>query len=118
MWARAFCDAAVMPAAQLASKGFPLDSGLAHSLNREVEQAMKPYAASVAAYAKSGGGQWQPGDTILLADLGRTLTAIATTGADAFYTGWIADSIAADMPRNGRLITNADLAAYPAREHQ
>ena len=106
----------VMPAAQLASKGFPLDSGLAHSLNREVEQAMKPYAASVAAYAKSGGGQWQPGDTILLADLGRTLTAIATTGADAFYTGWIADSIAADMQRNGGLITKADLAAYRARE--
>ncbi|PYP66148.1 MAG: gamma-glutamyltransferase [Gemmatimonadetes bacterium] len=106
----------VMPAAQLASKGFPLDSGLAQSLNREVEQAMKPYAASVAAYAKSGGGQWQPGDTILLADLGRTLTAIATTGADAFYTGWIADSVAADMQRNGGLITKADLAAYRARE--
>ena len=106
----------VMPAARLASNGFPLDSGLARSLTREVEQAMKQYPASVAAYAKAGGGQWQAGDTIVLADLGRTLTAIATNGADAFYTGWIADSIAADMQRNGGLITKQDLAAYRARE--
>src|SRR5436305_8044236 len=106
----------VLPAAQLASSGFPLDSGLARSLNREVEQAMKPYAASVTVYGKPGGGLWQSGDTIVLADLGRTLTAIATKGADVFYTGWIADSIAADMQRNGGLITKQDLAAYRAKE--
>jgi gamma-glutamyltranspeptidase/glutathione hydrolase len=48
----------VMPAAQLATNGFPLDSELARSLNREVAQAMKPYPASVAAYGKST-GSWQ-----------------------------------------------------------
>jgi len=106
----------VLPAAQLASKGFALDSGLAHSLSHEVEQAMKPYAASVAAYGKAAGGPWQAGDTLVLADLGRTLNAIATQGADVFYTGWIADSIAADMRRNGGLISKQDLAAYRARE--
>ena len=106
----------VLPAAQLASKGFALDSGLAHSLTREIAQAMKPYPASVAAYGKRDGAAWQPGDTIVLSDLGRTLTAIATRGADVFYTGWIADSIAADMQRNGGLITKKDLAAYRARE--
>jgi gamma-glutamyltranspeptidase/glutathione hydrolase len=106
----------VMPAARLASSGFALDSGLARSLTREVEQAMKPYPASTAAYSKARGGQWQAGDTIVLADLGRTLAAIATRGADAFYTGWIADSIAADMQRNGGLITKKDLARYRARE--
>jgi gamma-glutamyltranspeptidase / glutathione hydrolase len=106
----------VMPAAHLAANGFALDSGLAHSLTREVAQAMKPYPASVAAYAKAGGAQWQAGDTIVLTDLGRTLTAIATGGADTFYKGWIADSIAADMQRNGGLITKKDLAAYRAKE--
>ncbi|HKW09859.1 MAG TPA: gamma-glutamyltransferase [Gemmatimonadaceae bacterium] len=108
----------VMPAARLASRGFALDSGLARSLTHEVAQAMKPYPASVAAYGKRGasGAQWEPGDTIVLRDLGRTLTAIATRGADVFYTGWIADSIAADMRRNGGLITKQDLAAYRARE--
>jgi len=105
----------VMPAAQLATKGFPLDSELARGLNREVAQAMKPYPASVAAYGKST-GSWQAGDTIVLTDLGRTLTAIATRGPEAFYKGWIADSIAAEMQRNGGLITKKDLAAYQAKE--
>ena len=106
----------VLPAAHLAANGFVLDSALARSLAREVTQAMKPYAASVAAYGKRDGGAWQPGDTLVLPDLGRTLTAIATRGADVFYTGWIADSIAADMQRNGGLITKKDLAAYRAQE--
>ena len=105
----------VMPAAQLAGKGFPLDSELARSLNREVAQSMKPYPASVAAYAKNGGA-WQAGDTIVLTDLARTLSAIATRGPDVFYTGWVADSVAADMQRNGGLITKKDLAAYQAKE--
>jgi gamma-glutamyltranspeptidase/glutathione hydrolase len=106
----------VMPAAQLATNGFALDSALALSLTREAGQAMKPYPASVAAYGKADRSEWHAGDTIRLADLGRTLTAIATRGPDAFYTGWIADSIAADMQRNGGLITNKDLAAYRAKE--
>ena len=106
----------VLPAAELASRGFVLDSGLARSLAREVTQAMKPYAASVAAYGKRDGSAWQPGDTLVLSDLGRTLDAIATRGADVFYTGWIADSIAADMQRNGGLISRKDLAAYRAKE--
>jgi len=106
----------VMPAAELASHGFALDSGLAHSITREVSRGMKPYPASVAAYGKANGGEWQPGDTIVLADLGRTLTAIAKEGPDVFYRGWIADSIAAEMQRNNGLISKKDLAAYRARE--
>ena len=106
----------VLPAAQLASRGFVLDSSLARSLAREVAQAMQPYAASIAAYGKRDGSSWQAGDTLVLADLGRTLAAIATRGADVFYTGWIADSIAADMQRNGGLISKKDLAAYRPRE--
>ena len=105
----------VMPAATLAEKGFPLSDALARSLNREVSGSMARYPASVAAYGKPGGGQWAAGDTIILADLGRTLRAIATKGANAFYTGWIADSIAAAMAANGGLITKKDLAAYQAK---
>ncbi|MGE3345513.1 MAG: gamma-glutamyltransferase family protein, partial [Vicinamibacterales bacterium] len=43
---------------------------------------------------------------------------IATDGADAFYTGWIADTIDKAMAANGGLITKADLAAYEAKERQ
>ena len=97
----------VMPAVELAEKGFALSDALARSLNREVSGAMAKYPASVAAYGKPGGGQWKAGDTLVLRDLGRTLRAIATKGPDAFYTGWIADSIAATMAQNGGLITQA-----------
>jgi gamma-glutamyltranspeptidase/glutathione hydrolase len=105
----------VMPAVTLAEKGFPLSEALARSLNREVSGSMARYPASVAAYGKPGGGQWAAGDTIVLADLGRTLRAIATKGADVFYTGWIADSIAASMQANGGLISKKDLVAYQAK---
>lgn len=105
----------VMPAADLA-RGFPLSASLARSLSREVARNMQPYVASVAAYGKPGGGEWMAGDTIRLHDLARTLEAIAHDGADAFYRGWIADSIVADMARNGGLISRDDLAAYVAKE--
>jgi gamma-glutamyltranspeptidase/glutathione hydrolase len=106
----------VRPAARLASGGFPLSRALASSLNSAVAKFMAPFPSSVAAYGKRGGGTWAEGDTIRLADLGRTLDAIASEGPDAFYTGWIADSLAAQMKANGGLITKADLAAYQASE--
>jgi gamma-glutamyltranspeptidase/glutathione hydrolase len=106
----------VRPAARLASRGFPLSKDLASDLNSTLAESMAPFPSSVAAYGKPGGGRWAKGDTIRLVDLGRTLEAIASGGPDAFYTGWIADSIASQMKANGGLITKADLAAYEAKE--
>jgi len=106
----------VRPAARLASQGFPLSKDLASSLNSAVAKLMAPFPSSVAAYGKPGGRKWSAGDTIRLADLGRTLEAIAASGPDAFYTGWIADSIAAQMKANRGLITKADLGSYEAKE--
>jgi gamma-glutamyltranspeptidase/glutathione hydrolase len=87
----------VRPAARLASGGFPLSRALAGSINSAVSRLMAPFPSSVAAYGKPGGGSWAEGDTIRLPDLGRTLEAIAAGGPNAFYTGWIADSLAAQM---------------------
>lgn len=108
----------VMPAADLARNGFRVSQSLAAGLNREVAGPMKPFPGSVAAYGKPGGGQWQAGDTIVLGDLARTLTEIATGGPDAFYTGRVAGLIEKEMAANGGLITKADLAAYQAKERQ
>jgi gamma-glutamyltranspeptidase/glutathione hydrolase len=105
----------VMPAVALAEQGFDVSAALARALNGQISGAMSRYPASVAAYGKPGGGEWAAGDRLVLGDLARTLRAIATGGADAFYTGWIADRIAEDMKANGGLITKADLAAYRAR---
>ncbi len=105
----------VMPAVKLAEEGFTMSASLAAGLNRQLAGVMGRYPASVAAYGKPGGGQWAAGDTIVLRDLGRTLRAIAESGADVFYKGWIADRIAEDMAANGGLITREDLAAYRAK---
>ncbi|NQW04704.1 MAG: gamma-glutamyltransferase [Acidobacteria bacterium] len=106
----------VMPAANLARKGFTVSDSLARGLNSQVAGSMKEFKGSVAAYGKPDGTPWKAGDRIVLGDLAKTLTAIATDGPDAFYTGWIADLIDKDMAANGGLITKADLAAYQAKE--
>jgi gamma-glutamyltranspeptidase/glutathione hydrolase len=105
----------VAPAISLA-RGFPMSAGLARGLNREVQGPMAPFPASVAAFGKPGGGEWTEGDRLVQGDLAKTLRAIADGGADAFYKGWIADRIAADMRANGGIITRADLASYKVRE--
>lgn len=104
----------VMPAAMLATNGFVVTDTFARGLNRFVDSLK--YPATRAAYGKPGGGEWKGGDTLKLTDLGRTLRAIAEQGPDAFYKGWIADSLAADMARHEGLISKADLAAYDAKE--
>jgi gamma-glutamyltranspeptidase/glutathione hydrolase len=112
----------VQPAVKLAYDGFVMSASLASSLNSEVRGRdgsggpMAPFPASMAAYGKPGGGAWAAGDRIVQTDLGKSLSAIANDGPDAFYSGWIADRIAEDMARNGGLISKADLAAYQAKE--
>ena len=106
----------VDPAAALARDGFVMHANLARELNAQLGGAMGRFPASVAAYGKPGGGNWQAGDRIILGDLAKTLQAIADDGPDAFYRGWIADAIEKDMAANGGLITKADLAAYQAKE--
>jgi gamma-glutamyltranspeptidase/glutathione hydrolase len=108
----------VSPAADLAKNGFVLSGDLARSINREVQRGMRPYPQSVKAYGKPNGEDWAAGDTMRLPDLARALRSIANQGQAAFYTGWIADSIAATMKRGGGLITKRDLAAYAAKERR
>ncbi|MEO7962944.1 MAG: gamma-glutamyltransferase [Gemmatimonadaceae bacterium] len=109
--------AIVMPAAELAKRGFPLSKALAEELNTELTTGnLRYFPSSVRAYGKKGGGKWIAGDTLRLGDLARALAAIAEKGPNVFYAGWIADSLAAQMKAHGGLITRADLAAYQSRE--
>jgi len=106
----------VDPAAALARDGFVMHPALARSLNAQLAGEMGRFPSSVEAYGKPGGGEWKAGDRLVLADLGRTLQAIADGGPDAFYKGRIAGQFAADMKANGGLITTEDLATYEAKE--
>lgn len=106
----------VAPAAELAQRGFVLSDALAAELNVVVERIFAPFPSSMATYAKADRTPWKGGDTLVLPELGRALRAIADNGATVFYSGWIADSIAAQMRANRGLITKVDLARYAAVE--
>lgn len=63
-------------------------------------------------YFHPSGALYRPGQRVRNPDLARTLRRIADKGADVFYTGEIAEEIAADMARHGGLITYEDLRGY------
>ena len=52
------------------------------------------------------------GDVVANPDLATTLRIIGAEGADAFYTGHIAERIVADMEANGGVLGADDLASY------
>jgi gamma-glutamyltranspeptidase / glutathione hydrolase len=104
----------VAPAVEFAEKGFVLDDYMAGSLNYLVSSSAE-FAETVRAFGKNGKADWRAGDRFLQPDLAKTLKCIQLDGPDAFYTGPIADLIAAEMKSGGGLITKPDLAAYRAR---
>ncbi|MCU0647560.1 MAG: gamma-glutamyltransferase [Gemmatimonadaceae bacterium] len=99
------------PAIRLARDGFVVDSALAQSIAGTRCNFLKTGGEAVFC---PGGTPMAAGARLVQADLGRTLQAIADMGPDAFYRGWIADSLVAEMARGGGIITKADLAAYRA----
>ncbi len=102
---------AVAPAARLAEDGFRVTPRLARGVASEREAfARFPYALSL--YSRPDGSPLRPGDRLRQPDLARTLRSIARDGPDAFYEGWIADAIVAEMERGGGLIARDDLARY------
>jgi gamma-glutamyltranspeptidase/glutathione hydrolase len=56
------------------------------------------------------------GDVLKLAALGNTLRRLAADGFESFYTGKLADSIAADLAKVGSPLTAADLQHHAASE--
>ncbi len=63
-------------------------------------------------YFRGDGTIKQVGDRLHNPDMAATLRRIAKVGAEDFYTGEIAERIAADMDANGGLLSARDLAEY------
>ncbi|NBN80319.1 gamma-glutamyltransferase [Microvirga tunisiensis] len=92
-----------------ARDGFPVTARVARDWTHSVGKlAADP--ASAAAYLVKGEAP-QAGDIIRLPRLADTLSAIASGGADAFYTGEIARDIVDTLKARGGLMTPEDLAA-------
>ncbi len=101
----------IAPAVKLASEGFVVDEVRSRSLD-EYRGWFYNFAASRRYFLPDSGRAPSPGTRWVQADLGRTLAEIRDRGADGFYRGWVADSIVAEMDRDGGLISHEDLAAY------
>jgi gamma-glutamyltranspeptidase / glutathione hydrolase len=109
---------AIEPSIGFARDGFPV-SGYVHGYwttdyGPDVvpnAQRIQTTPAAKAIYTRDG-ALYAIGETMVQADLARTLERLAAEGRDDFYRGEIADAIARDFEANGGFITRDDLAAY------
>jgi gamma-glutamyltranspeptidase/glutathione hydrolase len=104
----------ILPALELAEGGFPLPAEQARRFASAADELSESVGARM--YFLAGGfGAPTAGEQFIQHDLAVVLRAISDEGPDVFYRGWIAESIAVDMRRNGGFVAQPDLAAYVAR---
>ena len=110
-WAQLF-----QPAIKLAEQGFPISPRLAESIAGDKYLGTMPDASR---YFYADGKPLAAGTVLRNPELAGVLRAIAEGGADAFYSGKIAQDIVATVnnasPRAGHM-TLADLAGYEAKK--
>jgi len=102
-------DELLAPAEQFAHNGFAATDVVASyfALN---EALLRRDAEATSVFLADG--LPRAGDCMCSADLAETLGAIRRGGADAFYTGRIAERIVATLRRGGSAMTLEDLAAH------
>jgi gamma-glutamyltranspeptidase/glutathione hydrolase len=99
----------VKPAVDFAVNGFAITKQEADNLNRERERFLRNSSTASAFTTKP---QWVPGDLLVQADLGKTLTRVMEKGRDGFYTGVTAALVVHEMQQKDGLITEADMKDY------
>ncbi|HBJ89401.1 MAG TPA: gamma-glutamyltransferase [Gammaproteobacteria bacterium] len=107
----------VQPAVELAREGIPITYSLQTGFERSASR-FRQYPASERKFIKADGSFYELGETWAQPDLAHTLELIRDNGADGFYRGENAESLASFMADIGGLITEEDLAAYAARERE
>jgi gamma-glutamyltranspeptidase/glutathione hydrolase len=104
------------PAIKLASGGFAVSPTLALIILDQFETLSKE--GPLAKVFCPDGLPLEAGDTLRNPDLAASLRKIAAGGADVFYRGELADTMAAEMRARGGFITKDDLAGYRAIERE
>ncbi len=106
--------ALMAPAIRLAEQGFRLEQGDVDML-RYASDDLRKDPASAAVFLNQG-APFEPGQTLVQADLARTLRRISDEGARGFYQGPVGAAIVASSQAGRGLITQADLDQYRTRE--
>ncbi len=102
----------LQPAIGFCEDGFPVSLHLATGmagLPRAQDDALK------AAFLKTNGAPYQPGETFRQPELAESFRAIAADGRDGFYAGRVGRAIGVAMSKAGGLIDLDDLAEPAAR---
>lgn len=102
----------IKPAILLAKQGFVISPYLAELLQSSKSELAR-WPASKTIFFK-GERPLVAGELLIQNDLAKSLQAIAEQGAKAFYQGWIAEKIAAEMTKHQGLIQLHDLRNYRA----
>lgn len=111
-------DTLFAPAISLAQEGFAVSPRL-HMLIAEDRGRLDQESAAGAYFYDDSGEPLAEGTLLQNPDYASTLQKIADGGADAFYTGEIADAIVTavqDHPTNPGLLSREDLANYVVKE--
>lgn len=101
----------LLPAAEIAEHGFPIDEVYARKL-AGVAEKLQQFDASADIFFKADGTVLKQGDILIQRDLARSLRAIAAHGTDWFYLGEYASKVGAWMQENGGVICRDDFAVY------
>lgn len=104
----------LLPAAEIAEKGFSIDEVYARKLAATATKLAK-FPSSAAIYLKEG-KPLQKGETLVLTDLAATYRAVAKSGIEWFYGGEFAQKTAEWMSANGGIMTAQDFVNYQAPE--
>ncbi len=101
----------LLPAAEIAEKGFPIDEVYERKLGGLVEK-LKLFPASSAVLLKPDGTPWKKGEMLVQKDLAATYRAVAEHGIEWFYKGEFAHRAADWMAANGGIMTLEDIGGY------
>lgn len=100
----------IQPAINLAEDGFPLEYGLAQSIQSTLND-FKKYESSLKVFSKNG-LPYNEGEIFKQPDLAFTLKEIKNKGRDGFYKGKVAELIVKQSEKLGGTITHEDLEIY------
>ena len=106
----------LLPAADIAEKGFPIDEIYARKLAATAAKLAK-FPASAAIFLIDG-KPLEKGQNLVQTDLAATYRAVAEKGIAWFYEGEFASKTEAWMKANGGITTAADYTNYQAPERE
>jgi gamma-glutamyltranspeptidase/glutathione hydrolase len=101
----------LLAAAEVAEKGFAIDSKYASKL-KSAAKALARFPASRSIFLKPDGSPLREGDLLRQSDLATSYRSIATDGSKWFYEGHFAAAAGDWMKANGGLMTADDFRRY------